>query len=309
MRNYQRASVDDRTDDSEQGYAFRCIIGTGILVREGRGTLAQGNRVVEEAMIPTPGLQEQFQPGRYVKKLATRGRLANAQDWDAGSTRNWQQGTVIHIASPESNDCTQVLGNYVENAGQGFDIHADHVILSQNIVDDALIGMKAMHGSRHVQVTSNQFSKNTLWSIGLMPGAASHPARPGAGANVDGGSIIANNIISEFGFGRTRFLWGGADSGCPIRFDVGQKPENPPLADVIVQGNVVYDSGRDGVLVDGSPEAPPPRYKYAVLVEQGVGEPRGLHFSNNILHPGTQGGVERRAETLTDGEGSRRGCP
>ena len=39
--------------------------------------------------------------------------------------------------------------------------------------------------------------------IGLMPGASSHPAgEPQArtpGANVDGYSIIANNIISDFG--------------------------------------------------------------------------------------------------------------
>ena len=41
-----------------------------------------------------------------------------------------------------------------------------------------------MHGSRNVIITGNQFTKNDLWAIGLMPGAASHPAgdgQPGLG--------------------------------------------------------------------------------------------------------------------------------
>lgn len=287
VRNYHRASVDDRTDSPDQGYAFNCMIGTGILVREGRGTLIQGNRVIEERMIPTQDVKRRFDLGRYVKKNATKGRLANQKDWDAGYTNNWQQGSAIVVTSPAATDYTQVLGNYIENAGQGLDIHADHVTVAQNIVNDALIGMKAMHGSRNVLIIGNQFSKNTLWGIGLMPGAASYAAKT-SGANVDGGSIIANNIISDFGYGQTRWIWGDADNVYPLRFDVGQKPENPPLSDVIVQGNVVYDTGRDGGM-DGAPKAVPPRYKYAVLIEQGPGAPKGLHFSNNILHPGTQG--------------------
>jgi hypothetical protein len=284
VRNYQRVSVDDRTGNPELGYAFNCVIGTGILVREGRGTLIQGNRVIEERTVPTEELKRRYALGAYVKKNATRGRLANAKDWEAGYTNNWQQGTAIHVASPTTTDFAQVLGNYVENAGQGFDVHADHVILAQNVVNDALIGMKAMHGSRNVVIVGNQFSKNTLWGIGLMPGAAS-----AAGANVDGGSIIANNIISDFGYGRTRWIWGDAENVYPLRFDHGQKPENPPLADVVVQGNVVYDTGRDGVAADGGPKPVPPRYKYAVLIEQGPGAPRGLHFANNVFHPGTDG--------------------
>ena len=194
-----------------------------------------------------------------------------------------------------STDCTQVIGNLVERAGQGFDIHADHVILSQNIVNDALIGMKAMHGSKHVIVIGNQFIKNTLWSIGMMPGAASLPARaaqgdrPARAANVDGGSIIANNIITDFGLGQTRWIWGDESGGCPIRFDHAQVPENPPLTDVIIQGNMVYDTGRETVIKDGKPVTPPPRYKYAVLVESGPSAPVGLHFSNNVFHPGLRG--------------------
>jgi hypothetical protein len=131
--------------------------------------------------------------------------------------------------------------------------------------------MKAMHGSRHVLIAANQFIKNDLWSIGLMPGAASR-----AGVNTDGGSIIANNIISDFGHGHSHWIWAG--SAAPLRFSRGQKPDNPPLTDVIIQGNIVSGRGDE-----------PPRYKYAVLIESGGNGPKGLHFSNNIFHPGAQG--------------------
>jgi hypothetical protein len=33
----------------------------------------------------------------------------------------------------------------------------------------------------------------------------------------------------------------------------------------------------------------PPLYKYAVIIAGGPNTPRGMHFSNNLLHPGTQG--------------------
>jgi len=295
IQNYQRVDVDDRTDTPDQGFAFRCIIGTGLLVRECRGTLIRGNTVREDRLVATPEVKRQFELGRIIKKNAVKGRIASARDWERGETDNWMQGTAIHVASPEATDVTRVLGNLVERAGQGFDIHADHVILSQNIVDDALIGMKAMHGSKHVIVTDNQFLRNSLWSIGMMPGAASLPARAAEGdrparpANVDGGSIIANNVVSDFGLGQTRWIWGEGHLGCPFRFDHAQVPENPPLADVVVTGNVVYDTGRDAILNDGRPEVAPPRYRYAVLVEPGDSAPVGLHFSNNLLHPGVHG--------------------
>lgn len=295
VQNYQRVGVDDRTATPDQGFAFRCVIGTGILIRECQGTLIQGNKVREDRLVATPELKRRFELGKVIKKNPVRGRITSARDWERGETDNWMQGTAIHVASPETTDCTQVLGNLVERAGQGFDIHADHVILAQNIVNDALIGMKAMHGSKHVIVTGNQFIKNTLWSIGMMPGAASLPSqaaqgnKPARPANVDGGSIIANNVITDFGLGQTRWIWGDENLGCPIRFDHAQVPENPPLTDVIIQGNLVYDTGRDTLIQDGKPVVVPPRYRYAVLVEPGPSTPVGLHFSNNVFHPGVRG--------------------
>ena len=127
-----------------------------------------------------------------------------------------------------------------------------------------------------------------------MPGALSHsaaaPARAGekpVAANVDGGSIIANNVISDFGYGHAHWIWG--NDGSPFRFDDGQKPDNPPVSDVIIQGNIVYDTGRQPVIVDGKRKVEPPRYKYAVRIAGGERGPKGLHFSNNLFHPGTVG--------------------
>ena len=147
-------------------------------------------------------------------------------------------------------------------------MHCDHVIVSNNIVTNAFIGMKAMHGSRNVLIIGNQFSKNSLWAIGLMPGAGAKAT------NVDGGSIISNNIISDFGRGDAHWIWGNERS--PLKFDTGQQPDDPPLTDVIVQGNVVDCRGE-------------PLYKYAVIIPGGPNAPRGMHFSNNLFHAGTQG--------------------
>ena len=82
----------------------------------------------------------------------------------------------------------------------------------------------------------------------------------------------------------------------PLAFFEGQLPTNPPLTDVLVQGNMVYDTGRDQMLVDGAPKVEAPRYQYAVYIgpwsshaEPGPTYPKGLHFSGNLFHAGTLG--------------------
>ncbi len=274
VENYSRITVDDRTASPHWGYAFDCISGTGISVSYSSGTLIQGCRVVERNLLTTPEVQQKYGLGKFVKKNPVKGSLISQKKWDEGRVNNWHQGSGILIDAPEASNYTQLLGNYIENAGQGMDIHADHVTISQNIVNDAFIGMKAMHGSRNVIITGNQFTRNDLWAIGLMPGAAAHPAADGKPANTDGGSIVANNIISDFGHGHAHWVWG--DSGTPFKFDSGQEADDPPLTDVIIQGNVVH-------CLDT------PRYKFAVTIGGGATAPRGLHFSNNILPPGTTG--------------------
>jgi len=293
VRNYHRIDVDDRTKIPYYGYAFNCIAGFGIEAEHGSRVLIQGNRVIEERLRATRELKEKLRLGQFVKKNPIKGTLMNQKFWDGEYAQNWHQGSAILVDGPQDAEAIQILGNYVENAGQGVDIHADRVTIAENVVNNAHIGMKAMHGSRHVLILGNQFIKNDLWSIGLMPGTASHAARPARAGqpaladNGDGGSIIANNIISAFGYGDSHWVWGSDNA--PIKFDRGPLPDTPPLGEVIVQGNVVYDTGRDQSIVDGKPKTEPPRYRYAVLVATGPGGPKGLHFSNNLLHPGTEG--------------------
>ena len=274
VRNYMRVSIDDRTQSTDWGYAFNCTDGTGISVGYCTGTLIEGNRVIEDNFVPKPEVKAKYKLGDYVKKNAVKGTIMNQQAWDSNYTDAWQQGSGIVVNAPEVNDLTRVIGNHIENAAQGLDIHADHVIVSQNIITNAFIGMKAMHGSRNVLITGNQFIRNSLWAIGLMPGAAAHPATEDKPENADGGSIISNNIISDFGHGDAHWIWG--DERSPIKFDTGQQPDDPPLTDVIITGNFIHCLGK-------------PRYKYAVIIPGGPNAPRGLHFSNNLFHPGTQG--------------------
>ncbi len=283
VRNYMRVSVDDRTRSPEWGYAFNCTDGTGIQVTASQGTLIEGNTVIEEVFRPTKEMKEKHQLGAWTKKNPTKGTFLSQATWDAGHTDNWQQGSGIIVTSPEASDLTRILGNHIENAAQGIDLHADHVIVAHNVITNSFMGMKAMHGSRNVIITGNQFVKNSLWAIGLMPGAAAHPGQPDKPetANADGGSVISANIISDFGHGDAHWIWG--DQRAPFKFDTGQQDDDPPLADVVIQGNLLHCLGT-------------PRYQYAVVVAGQPGgpkTPRGLRFSGNSLAPGT-GGVSNR---------------
>jgi len=268
VRNYMRVTVDDRTGSLEWGYAFNCTDGTGISISYSTGTLVEGNRIIEERLVPTPEIKATHKLGDYVKKNPVKGTLLSQQAWDANYTDNWQQGSGLIVTAPMVSDLTRILGNHIENAAQGIDLHSDHVIVSNNIIVNSFMGMKAMHGSRNVLITGNQFSRNCLWAIGLMPGAAANAD------NTDGGSIIANNIISDFGHGDAHWIWG--DERSPFKFDTGQQADDPPLTDVVMTGNVVHSIGK-------------PRYKYAVIIGGGPNTPRGMHFSNNLLPAGSQG--------------------
>jgi len=268
VRNYMRITIDDRTSSPDWGYAFKATDGTGISIYHSTGTLIEANRIVEKRLLPTPELKERYKLGDFVKRNPQKGDFISQQAWDTGYVANWQQGSGILVTAPEVTDLTRILGNHIENAAQGIDLHSDHVIVANNVITNCFMGMKAMHGSRNVLINSNQFHKNSLWAIGLMPGAAAHAD------NIDGGSIISNNVISDFGHGNASWIWGTGHS--PIKFDTGQQEDDPPLADVIVQGNTVHCSGE-------------PRYRFAVILPNGPKGPRGVHFSNNLFHPGTEG--------------------
>jgi hypothetical protein len=309
IENYSRVAIDDRTSIPFLGYAFNCINGTGILVRHSTGTRLEYNRIVELRMLPTPELKARHRMGSFVKKNAQKGEQVAQAMWDEEYFNGWHQGAAIQVTKGETTDLVQLIGNYIENAAQGIDIHGDHVVMAYNVINNAFIGMKAIHGSRNVIIVGNQLTRNDLWSIQLQPGTASHvayseeeanrpdPADPEAltwpivraGANIDGYSVVANNIISDFGYGTAHWMWDPANTA-PIQFNVSPTGgRSTPLRDVIISGNVVHDTGRDGVVVDGKARVEPPRYRYAVRVGTGEHAPQGLRFSNNILHPGTGG--------------------
>jgi len=296
IRNYMTIAIDDRTQNAALlGYAFRCIDGTGIVCDRCRGALIQGNRIVEENLRPTPQIKEQHQLGQFTKKNPTKGSLIAQEVWDSEYTNNWHQGSGLIVTGPTYSDLTRILGNHIENAAQGIDIHSDHVIIANNVVNNAFIGMKAMHGSRNVLVTGNMFSRNVLWAIGMMSGAAASPAVPATGdhpavaANVDGGSLIANNIISQFGYGDSYWMWKNS-SRAVFRFDNGQEPSDPPLRDVLVVGNVISNPDADEHPTEPDEPGESPRYHYAVRIESGRdNSPRNLHFANNLLPAGTEG--------------------
>jgi len=289
--NYKRIGVDDRTASDLYGYAFRVIDGTGILATQCGGVLIQDNRVVERTIYPTEQTKEAHRLGEFTegREPTKKGRLAPAGSY----ANNWHQGSAIVVTSPEVTDHVLVSGNYIENAAQGIDLHADHVTCTNNIITHAFIGIKCMHGSKNVIITGNNVSHNDLWGLVMLPGTASHPAeaalegRPARGANFTRGNIIANNVFSDFGFGYEYYNWKGAKGGV-ISLESGQLPENPVMTDVIVQGNIIYDTGRDQVLEDGVPTTVAPRYEYAVFITPDP-RPEGLHFTGNIFHPGRSG--------------------
>ncbi len=268
VRNYMRISIDDRTASEDWGYAFRCTDGTAISLDRSSGCLIEGNRIVEERLVPTREVREQHGLGDFVKKNPVKGKIVNDVMWNADYSDAWQQGSAIVVNAPKDSSMTRLIGNQIENAAQGIDIHSDQVIVADNFVVNAFIGMKAMHGSRNVLINGNQFVRNSLWAIGLMPGTGADAG------NSDGGSIVANNLISRFGEGDAAWIWGRERS--PFKFDNGQEADDPPLRDVLVQGNVVDCIGE-------------PLYRYAVIVAGGEDGPKGLRFDNNLFAPGWDG--------------------
>lgn len=288
--NYKRIAVDDRTASPLYGYAFRVIDGTGILAADCKGLTVQNNHVIEDHLYPTPETQAAHGLGQLTEGAhpTKKGRLAPPGDYAS----NWHQGSAIVVTGPLETDHVLVTGNYIRNAAQGIDLHADRVVCSHNVIDHAFIGIKCMHGSRHVIISHNNLSHNDLWGIVMMPGTASHPAeaatagRPPRPANYTSGNLIAHNVFSDFGYGYDYHVWQG--NGAVIMLDSGQLPENPVMFDVLIQGNIVYNTGADGLLEEGQPVDHAPRYRYAVQIATEP-RPEGLRFSGNLFHPGRDG--------------------
>ena len=290
VHNYKRISVDDRTESDLYGYAFKVIDGTGIQATRSQGLQLLDNRVTETRLMPDKETKEKFQLGQVTegRKPRTVGKFNHTGDY----FNNWHQGSAMVVTSPMETDHVLIRGNYIENAAQGIDMHVDNATCTQNIIKYAFVGIKCMHGSKNVIISDNNISYMDLWGLVMLPGSSSLPAaaatgdQPARPANYTRGNIIANNIFSGFGFGHERWNWEKQRSGV-ISLESGQLPENPVMVDVLVQGNIVYDTGRDQILQDGQPVTVPPLYNWAVYISP---DPRpGLLFKDNIFHPGSDG--------------------
>jgi hypothetical protein len=301
VRNYKRISIDDRTASKDlSGYAFRCIDGTGIQVNASQGIQITNNRVLEFNYIPTKENRDKYNLGSLTVVPEKPGRLMPKDVFETHYTNNWHQGAGLQVSGPEKGDFVTITGNYFENPAQGMDIHCDHVVIANNEVNHAMIGMKAMHGSKHVLIEGNQFAYCDLWGLMLMPGSASHAAQAATGDkparedNSDGGTIVAHNIFSGFGMGDQYWNWEGRKTEYPERNPIvvlfGQLEENPPIRDIIITGNMVYDTGRDQKLVDGKPTTIAPKYFYALYVEPTrQPAPQRVQVRDNMFDPGMSG--------------------
>lgn len=300
--NYKCIAIDDRTNSPLYGYAFRAIDGTGILVNGSTGTVIESNRIIEDRLLPTREAMAQYKLGEVTVRPDAKGKLMPQEAWDNNHVTNWHQGSAIVVTSPRDTHHTIIRGNYLQNCAQGIDIHSDHVVCTDNIVDHGMMGVKMTHGSRNIIVANNLLTHIDLWGILVNPGAASEHAvaateEQGAKAgNHDSGITITNNQITDYGYGHEYWNWGGkyddAGGSRAISLMGKQLEENPNLSDILIQGNMVYNSGRDGVLVDGELTQEGPRYRFALYVEYAPDNthfPKNVRVANNLFHPGRDG--------------------
>jgi hypothetical protein len=311
--NYRRIAIDDRTGSELNGYAFRCIDGTGIDSNEGVGVAILNNQIIERRLISVPETKEKYHLGDLVEgkkptKFGLLGRGVEKRGW----TNNWHQGAGIHVSSPEKTALTRISGNNMENCPQAIDIHSDNFICSDNTVNHGMMGMKAMHGSHYGIISPNLFSHVDNWGIMLGPGAASHAAepakegQPGRPANTDGSIIVSNNIISDFGRGWEFWNWAGTSEDAATRgailIERGQIPSNPPLSNILIEGNIVAEADEE-IGPDGKPFQPKPRYHYALAIDKapktddGYKYPQNIVVRDNLFAPGRDGVMNSAARS------------
>lgn len=295
--DYKTITIDDRMKNDLYRYAFRAIDGHGFYLRLCGGARIIRNRIIETELRPTEEIMRRHELGKIVNRAAELGSLASYGVKD-NFAFIWHQGGGIALSGATATTMTLVDGNYVENAAQGMDLHSDFMIVTNNHVTNSYMGMKVFHGGRGVVIANNIFHQPGKYGLMLRPGSESWDAsaatatQPAREENVERGFIIANNIISDMGYGDEHWrLWNddpSETSPVPIKIGSGPLERNPRLRDVIITGNLVYDRGRDKVLVDGQPVVVPPRYKWAIWFDEEW-RVENVRMSNNIFHPGEKG--------------------
>lgn len=293
VRDYKSMTIDDRTRDA--GYAFKCVDGNGMKFFDCQGAQIINNRIIETIFRATKENRDKYDLGKVTVIAEKPDRPIPKSIKETQYTSNWHQGCALYFG--EQGHSAVLSGNYIENAAQGFDIQADDVMITGNVVNGAIVGAKAMHGSKHVIISNNQFSRVDVYGVLLAPGRASHDAveandgQPAKGPNVDAGSVVMGNIISDYGFGDQYWSFSSSPGASlyAISLEAGQEPDDPPLRDVIIANNIVYNTGRDKVIVDGRPQVVPPRYEFALMVQIPDASRQTLKIHGNIFHPGSIG--------------------
>jgi hypothetical protein len=303
--NYKRITIEDRSRDPRNGFAFRCIDGTGIHVTRSTGTMILNNQVIERNLLPTREVKEQFHLGELVEgAVPTKFGIFGRSFEKNHGTKTWHQGAAIAVTQAEVSSFTRVSGNYIENAAQGVDNQCDDYLITENIINRGMMGMKAMHGSSIGMVAGNIFSHVDNWGIMLGAGASSHAAEPAHNghaarpANTDGIVVVSNNLVTDFGRGLEFWNWGvpHVNPAAPGAFLIkrGQIPTNPSLRHVLIESNMVT-SPDDEIAENGTIEPVKARYRQAVQMDRpanandGYQYPQDIRFYDNILAPGRDG--------------------
>jgi hypothetical protein len=283
IRNYKRVGIEDRTANPDYGFAFHAILGDGIIITRSKHTSITSNRIVEDRLLAIESTAREMGLGKLVSGRAPvkKGKLAPKGD----ETPLWHQGSAIVITSPEETSHAVVTGNIMVRAAQGVDIHADQVVFANNVIDNSLIGIKCMHGSKNVVISGNNVSRASLWGLVMMPGTASHGASTVDGqpvrANWTSGNVIAHNVFSRMGEGDDAFHWLPTGSIRAISIEAGPD-DRPPVVDVVIQGNIVYDDSQE------EPSGASPKFQYALMIDHRLDRSR-MQIIGNILPKGREG--------------------
>jgi hypothetical protein len=296
--DYKTIAVDNRMKDDLYRYAFNAIDGHGILMTGCIGPRLLRNRVIETELIPTPEVKKRHDLGKMVDRAEKLGELASYGVSADGFVFIWHQGAAVSVNQATRTAFALIEGNHIENGAQGMDLHGDFMIVTNNHVTNCYMGMKAFHGARGVIISNNIFHKPGKYGILLRPGSNSSgvdtegPGSPVGQENVERGIIIANNIITDQGYGHESWrLWNSDPSEtAPVGIKIGTGPMeiNPRLMDLIIEGNMIYDRGRDLVMLDGKAVDPGPRYKWAIWFDDEW-RVQNVKMANNIFHPGEKG--------------------
>jgi hypothetical protein len=295
VRNYKAVAIDDRTMHTDWGYAFRCLNGAGITVRHCQGVQILHNRILEDRLLPTRQVVQQFALGKVVARAAD----AQHPDAKAETVGGWHQGSAIEVLGPTVTRHVLVDGNFIRNAGQGIDAHADLVTISRNQIIVCHTGIKTMHGARNVLIVNNLVDRADDEGIYLGAGNAhrAEPARDGQPArpeNTNRGCLVANNIIADLGRGLKAWaLWKpGVSGNSPVGIKIAGLSRGQVLRDdLVISGNLIYDSGPDGLIEGGALISDrSPRFKYAAWIEpEAAAQMKYLRFSGNLFPPGELG--------------------